>query len=157
MAMNVSGATTGPKSDINITPLVDVVLVLLIIFMVITPLLQMGYEVQVPPKVEGRIAPTATENQVIVRLDHEGNSFINKARIPKNEFPGKLREILAGRSQKVVFFAADGELPYDQVADFMDLCRDNGAENLGIVFEDLRGGGAAPAGGGATPAATGGP
>jgi biopolymer transport protein ExbD len=140
--MNVSGAGMGPRSDINITPLVDVVLVLLIIFMVITPLLQMGYEVQVPPKVEGQIAPSTMDDQVIVRLDAEGRPFINKQQVPLAQFPGRLREVLAGRASKVVFFAADGELPYDQVADFMDMCRDNGAENLGIVFDDLRGAGA---------------
>jgi biopolymer transport protein ExbD len=146
--MSASGG--GPRSDINITPLVDVVLVLLIIFMVITPLLQMGYDVQVPPKVEGQIAPSTMDDQVIVRLDAEGRPFINKQQLTMSDFPGRLREVLAGRASKVVFFAADGELAYDQVADFMDLCRDNGAENLGIVFDDMRGGGgtrdAAPAG-----------
>lgn len=141
MAMNVSGGERGIRSDINITPLVDVVLVLLIIFMVVTPLLQMGYEVQVPPKVES-IAPPVMEDQVIVRMDAEGNYWINKQMIPKAQFAGRLREVLVGRQSKVVFFAADGELPYDQVADFMDVVRDNGAENLGIVFDDMKGGGA---------------
>jgi|SRR4051794_23360475 len=138
MAMNVGGST-GVKSDINITPLVDVVLVLLIIFMVVTPILQMGYEVQVPPKVESAVPPP-TSDQVIVRMDRDGSTWINKQQVQRNEFPGKLREVLTGRSSKVVFFAADGELPYDQVADFMDLCRNNGAENLGIVFEDMKAG-----------------
>lgn len=142
MAMNVSGAGGGPRADINITPLVDVVLVLLIIFMVVTPLLQMGYEVQVPPKVEGQIAPATMEDQVIVRMDAEGRAFINKQQIPLADFPARLRQALTGRSSKVIFFAADGELTYDKVADFMDMCRDNGAENLGIVFDDMRGAGA---------------
>jgi biopolymer transport protein ExbD len=137
MAMNVA-ASGGPKSDINITPLVDVVLVLLIIFMVITPIVQMGYAVQVPPKVETSAPVPQDSNQVIVRLDAEGRPWINKQMISMTEFPGKLREVLTGRSSKVIFFAADGELEYDRVADFMDLCRDNGAQNLGIVFEDLR-------------------
>jgi biopolymer transport protein TolR len=144
MAMNVGGSG-GPKSDINITPLVDVVLVLLIIFMVITPIVQMGYEVQVPPKVETSAPVPQDSNQVIVRLDAEGRPWINKQQVPMNEFPAKLREVLTGRSSKVIFFAADGELEYDRVADFMDVCRDNGAQNLGIVFEDMRGGPAAAA------------
>jgi biopolymer transport protein ExbD len=136
MAMNV-GSSGGVKSDINITPLVDVVLVLLIIFMVVTPILQMGYEVQVPPKVESAVPPP-TSDQVIVRMDLDGTTWINKMAIPKNEFPARLQEILKGRQTRVIFFAADGELPYDQVADFMDVCRHNGADNLGIVFEDMR-------------------
>lgn len=142
MAMNVGGSG-GPKSDINITPLVDVVLVLLIIFMVITPIVQMGYGVQVPPKVETSAPVPQDSNQVIVRLDADGRPWINKQQLSMQEFPLKLREALTGRSSKVVFFAADGELTYDRVADFMDICRDNGAQNLGIVFEDMRGGPAA--------------
>ena len=150
MAMNVGGSG-GPKSDINITPLVDVVLVLLIIFMVITPIVQMGYAVQVPPKVETSAPVPQDSNQVIVRLDAEGRPWINKQMLSMTDFPGKLREALTGRSSKVIFFAADGELEYDRVAQFMDLCRDNGAQNLGIVFEDMRTPAAASAlGGGAS-------
>ena len=137
MAINVSGGAGGPRSDINITPLVDVVLVLLIIFMVITPIVQLGYDVQVPPKLESAAAPVLDENQVIVRMDREGLMYINKLQVPAGDFPGRLQQALTGRSKKVVFFAADGELQYDRVADFMDLVRDNGAENLGIVFEDI--------------------
>jgi biopolymer transport protein TolR len=147
MAMNMGGGG-GVRSEINITPLVDVVLVLLIIFMVAVPLLQMGYAVQVPPKVESAAPPPQVNDQVIVRMDAQGQTFINKQLIPRPQFGGRLRETLTGRQSKVVFFAADGELDYDKVADFMDECRDNGAENLGIVFEDLKAGpsGAAPAG-----------
>ena len=138
MAMNVGGGAT-VKSDINITPLVDVVLVLLIIFMVLTPIIQLGYEVQVPPKVESAVPPPSSD-QVIVRMDIDGSTWINKQSIPRNEFGARLQDVLRGRQTRVIFFAADGELPYDQVADFMDLCRHNGADNLGIVFEDMRAG-----------------
>src|SRR6185295_11021556 len=137
MAMNVGGGG-GVRSEINITPLVDVVLVLLIIFMVAVPLLQMGYPVQVPPKLETAAPPPQSDDQVIVRMDAQGNMFINKTMYPQNEFGGKLREAMTGRQSKVVFFAADGELPFDKVARFMDLVRHNGAETLGIVFDDLR-------------------
>ena len=138
MAMNLGGGAT-VKSDINITPLVDVVLVLLIIFMVLTPIIQLGYEVQVPPKVESAVPPPSSD-QVIVRMDIDGSTWINKQSIPRNEFGARLQDVLRGRQTRVIFFAADGELPYDQVADFMDLCRHNGADNLGIVFEDMRAG-----------------
>ena len=145
MAMQLGSGSGAIRSEINITPLVDVVLVLLIIFMVTVPLLQMGYNVQVPPKVEAQVTPPMLEDQIIVRMDANGQMFINKQSIPKNEFAGRLRQALTGRQSKVVFFAADGELSYDKVADFMDVVRDNGAENLGIVFDDMRGG-PAPAG-----------
>ena len=142
MGMNV-GTSGGLKSDINITPMVDVILVLLIIFMISVPLLQMGYPVQVPPKVQTSAPPPMQEDQIIVRMDAQGQTYINRNMIPSRDFGGRLKEALTGRQSKVVFFAADGELSFDKVADFMDLCRDSGAENLGIVFDDLRSGGAA--------------
>jgi biopolymer transport protein TolR len=137
MAMDVQGGAGGIRSDINITPLVDVVLVLLIIFMVAVPLLQMGYPVQVPPKVT-TATPQPDADQIIVRLDDQGHAFINKTPVETADFPGRLRTALTGRQNKVIFFAADGELTYDKVAAFMDMCRDAGAQNLGIVFDDLR-------------------
>jgi biopolymer transport protein ExbD len=82
-------------------------------------------------------------------MDAQGSMYINKTMYPENEFGPKLREAMTGRASKVVFFAADGELLFDKVAHFMDLCRNNGADNLGIVFDDLRPGAAtasAPAG-----------
>jgi biopolymer transport protein TolR len=136
MAMSV-GSAGGVRSDINITPLVDVVLVLLIIFMVVTPLTQMGYGVQVPPKVETAV-PTPPSDQLIVRMDAEGRTFINKEQIPYSEFGRRLQQAMTNRSSKVVFFAADGSQTYGKVADFMDLCRDSGAQNLGIVFDDMK-------------------
>ena len=147
MAMNMGNAGS-IRSEINITPLVDVVLVLLIIFMVAVPLLQMGYSAQVPPKVE-TATPQPAEDQIIVRMDASGATYINKQLVPYGEFGGALKSALTGRAQKVVFFAADGELPFDKVVDFMDVVRNSGAENLGIVFDDLKsapGGAAAPAG-----------
>jgi biopolymer transport protein TolR len=136
MAMAV-GPSGSLKSDINITPLVDVVLVLLIIFMVITPLVQVGYDTKVPPKVESTAPPPPSVDQVIVRLDAQGKMYINKEEIPPQDFPRRLREVMRGRESKVTFFAAQGDLPYDQVITFMDLCRDNGMQNIGIVLQDL--------------------
>src|SRR5258708_6502409 len=100
MAMEVRGGASGVRSDINITPLVDVVLVLLIIFMVAVPLLQMGYPVQVPPKVETAAPPPQSDDQVIVRMDGQGNMFINKTMYPENDFGAKLRDAMTGRAQQ---------------------------------------------------------
>jgi biopolymer transport protein ExbD len=149
MAMNMGNAGS-IRSEINITPLVDVVLVLLIIFMVAVPLLQMGYSAQVPPKIE-TATPQPAEDQIIVRMDAAGSTYINKQLIPYAEFGGALKTALTGRAQKVVFFAADGELPFDKVVDFMDVVRNSGAENLGIVFDDLKSGPAAAAPAAAAP------
>ena len=136
--MAMTGGKMGDmKSDINITPLVDVVLVLLIIFMVVTPLLQRGYETKVPPKQVTNTPPPTNLDQIVVRLSADGGMFINKEQYPERDFLNKLEEITKGRENKVVFFAADGNLSYDKVARFMDMCNDHGAKNLGIVLDDI--------------------
>ena len=134
MAVGPSGTL---KSDINITPLVDVVLVLLIIFMVITPLVQVGYDTKVPPKVEGNTTPPPATDQIIIRMEPDGRIFINKEEVAEHDFPNRLRDVLKNRESKVTFFAAAGELPYDRVMTFMDMCRNAGAQNIGIVLDEL--------------------
>ena len=136
MSMNVGGGG-GVKASINVTPMVDVVLVLLIIFMVIQPMLQVGYTVETPPEVKSATPPPQVSDQVIIRMDEDGRTFINKAEIPMAQFGDRLRAAMSGREKKLAFFAADGELSYEKVVNFMDLCRNNGAQKLGIVFEDL--------------------
>jgi biopolymer transport protein ExbD len=135
MSMNVGGGGT-LKSEINVTPLVDVVLVLLIIFMVVIPILQMGYPVDTPPENKTAAVVPPSADQLIVRMDRDGRTYLNKEEVPMAQFGGRLKQM--NRGKKIVFFAADGELPYGQVAEFMDLCRNNGAEKLGIVFDDIK-------------------
>lgn len=134
MAMNVGGGS-GPRSEINVTPLVDVVLVLLIIFMVITPLMQMGLPVLVPPKLES-VAP-APKDQLVVRITTNGEIYLNREQVTKNNLGPRLRQLIEQANPDVVFFAADGELLYEQVTDALDICHDAGAKNIGIVFDDL--------------------
>jgi len=137
MAMNLSGGTA-LKSEINVTPLVDVVLVLLIIFMVVIPILQMGYPVNTPPENKQEFVVPPSADQLIVRMDKDGRAYLNKEEVALANFGMRLKQVMANRGKKITFFAADGELPYGKVADFMDLCRNNGAENLGIVFDDIK-------------------
>jgi biopolymer transport protein ExbD len=132
-----SSVISGPRSEINVTPLVDVVLVLLIIFMVIIPMTQVGYDVNTPPKLDVA-TPVISQDQLIVRLDASGRLYINKEELSEATFAARFREVLRNREKKMIFFAADGELPYERVANILDLVRDSGAENIGIVFDDLR-------------------
>jgi len=133
-----AGGGAGVRSEINVTPLVDVVLVLLIIFMVVTPLLQMGYETNIPPKPEDTTVDTPPPpDQIIIRMDREGKIFINKENITAQDFPFRLSQTLNGKGSKMVFFAASGELQYDKVSEFLDVCHNNGATNLAIVLDDI--------------------
>ena len=133
MAMGAKGGNDY-KSDINITPLVDVVLVLLIIFMVITPLLQMGYDVKVPPKTNAPTGPPPTD-LIIVSLTPQNKIYLNKDEVNAQTLSLRLTEILKNRANKTIFFSGDDGTTYGEVIKVMDLCRNAGAKNIGIVME----------------------
>ena len=125
------------KSDINVTPLVDVVLVLLIIFMVLTPLLQMGYDVNVPPKATAEASAVITKEQLIVTQKEPGKVYLNREIVDINQLPLRLTDILKHRSDKTVFLSADDELNYGTVMNTMDIIRNAGAERIGIITEKV--------------------
>ncbi len=133
-----AGGTGDYKSDINITPLVDVVLVLLIIFMVITPLLQMGYDVKVPPKATVD-QPQSSLDQLIVSLTPQNRIFLNKTEVTPQQLTQQLGDVLKNRasSNRTVFFSADDGTTYGDCVRVMDLIRTAGASNLGIVLETV--------------------
>ena len=130
------GGSGSMNSDINITPLVDVVLVLLIIFMVLTPVVQMGYLVKVPPKAPANLPPSAVQDQIVLRLQPEGRVLINKDEMGINEFPARIRDILRGNTSKMVFFSGSRDVDYETTMNFLDMARASGAKNIGIIVED---------------------
>lgn len=130
------GGSGSMNSEINVTPLVDVVLVLLIIFMVISPVVQMGYLVKVPPKAPANLPPSAVQDQIILRLVGEGRVMINKEEMTMEQFPGRVRDILRGNTSKMVFFSGAREVDYDTTMRFLDVARASGAKNIGIIVED---------------------
>src|SRR5215212_12025059 len=127
--MQVGGSGT-VKSDINVTPLVDVVLVLLIIFMVITPVVQMGYLVRVPPKAPAGVPPSALNDQIILRLQPDNHIFINKDEVTPQDFPLRIRDIMHGNTSKMVFFQGSPDVDYDATMKFLDMARASGAKNI---------------------------
>ncbi|HUJ15008.1 MAG TPA: biopolymer transporter ExbD [Thermoanaerobaculia bacterium] len=129
------GGSGSLRSDINVTPLVDVVLVLLIIFMVITPVVQMGYLVRVPPKAPANLPPAAIQDQIVLRLQPEGRIFINKEEVPADQFPAKMRDLLHGNTSKMIFFQGAPENDYETTMKFLDTARQAGAKNIGIIVE----------------------
>lgn len=133
--MQVGGAGS-TMSEINVTPLVDVILVLLIIFMVITPVVQMGYLVKVPPP-----APSITTgpdpNQIIIRLMPNNRVYINRDSMNTQQFPQRIAGILKGNTGRMVFFAGDPSVNYEDTMRFLDSARSAGAHNIGIITEEL--------------------
>lgn len=126
------------RSEINVTPLVDVVLVLLIIFMVITPVVQMGYLVKVPPKAPPGTPSQVMADQIVLRITDDGRFMINKEEIQKEQFANRLREILKGNTSKMIFFSGAPEVKYEEAIAFLDLARAAGANNIGIIVDDVQ-------------------
>jgi biopolymer transport protein ExbD len=139
-----------PNSEINVTPLVDVVLVLLIIFMVVTPLLEKDIDVRVPDDTEEVDPSDVPPSQLVVAVDASGNITINNEKIAAEEYQKRLSRMLAARpDDKTVFFTADDRANYGKFVDALDGAKKAGAEPLGIVTEPMPA--AAPAPGGAPP------
>jgi biopolymer transport protein TolR len=130
------GGSGSVRSEINVTPLVDVVLVLLIIFMVATPVVQMGYLVKVPPKAPANLPPSAVQDQIVLRLVAGPRVLINKEEMSMEQFPNRVRDILRGNTSKMVFFSGGREVDYETTIKFLDLARASGAKNIGIIVED---------------------
>ncbi|MCL4810342.1 MAG: biopolymer transporter ExbD [Thermoanaerobaculia bacterium] len=135
MGMDVGGSKGGPKSEINVTPLVDVMLVLLIIFMILQPMLQMGYEVNVPPNAPANVLQEANPDQIIVSLTANNEIYLNKERVERQNLPIRLQEVLRNRGNRPVFFSCEDVVKYDEAMKIMDVVRSNGAKNIGIVLD----------------------
>src|SRR5262245_48698089 len=129
-----SNSGGGVRSDINITPLVDVVLVLLIIFMVMTPTLLKEVDVKVPDKaeVETNATPSSTE-EIVVSIGATGRIQLNHEPIDEARLADRIREAMAVRTEKRVFFEIDDEAVYGDAMHVMDICRGAGVKTLGLM------------------------
>ncbi|HUP63668.1 MAG TPA: biopolymer transporter ExbD [Thermoanaerobaculia bacterium] len=131
------GGSGSLRSEINVTPLVDVILVLLIIFMVITPVVQMGYLVKVPPKAPAGSVAGPDPNQIIIRLTEGGRVYINREEMTVQQFPARINAILKGNTGRMVFFSGSPDVNYEETMKFLDSARAAGAHNIGIIAEEL--------------------
>jgi biopolymer transport protein ExbD len=138
MAFDVGGGKGGLRPTMNVTPLVDVVLVLLIIFMVVTPLLTKQMWMNVPAKAEKDTPPPPPDAQppVVLTVDRAGVLRINREEVPREQVVVRLQRMLNARPDKIVFFDASDDVPYGTAMDALDLAR-GGNITVGVLPDKL--------------------
>jgi len=134
MAMDLGGAKGGVKSDINVTPLCDVMLVLLIIMMIVAPLLQQGVSVKLPTATNTVDKPE-TQGQTVIAIGANKAMYLNAKPIQEGELATKINELLENQKEKVVLIKADEEVEYGAVMAAMDQLRQAGIEDIGLVTD----------------------
>ena len=134
MSMDLGGAKGGVKSDINVTPLVDVMLVLLIIMMLVAPMLQQGVSVKLPTAQNASDKPESSE-QTVIAIAANRSIYLNAKQIGESELATKVTEKLEGKAEKIVLIKADEEVEYGAVMAAMDQLRLAGIEDVGLITE----------------------
>ena len=130
--MHVGGGK-GARAEINVTPLVDVVLVLLIIFMVLTPLVLREMTLAVPRKAEVSLPPEVAAQQVVLRYGRDRRVLVNDEAVPLAELEQRLRAVYAARRDKVIFFDVEDDANYGESVRVMDVAKAAGVETIGVV------------------------
>jgi biopolymer transport protein TolR len=137
MAMQLGGGG-GVKSDINVTPLVDVMLVLLIIMMIVAPLLQQGVAVTLP-RATNSVEKPETQDQTVVTIAANKQVYVNAVEVQGANLTNRINEILETKTDKIVIIKADEDVEYSAVMDTMDDLRAAGIEDMGLITERRQG------------------
>ena len=134
MSMDLGGAKGGVKSDINVTPLVDVMLVLLIIMMLVAPLLEQGVSVKLPLAANYTDKPQS-QDQTIIAIDSEKHLFLNAKSIKEDDLGTKIGDLFENKKEKIVLIKADEAVDYSAVMAAMDQLRKAGVEDIGLIID----------------------
>ena len=138
MSMDVGGSQGGLNATINVTPLVDVMLVLLIIMMLVAPMLEEGVSVKLPIAANSAEKPPS-QDQTIVAIAANKAIYVNATQVPEQELATKVSELLQTKTQKIVIIKADQDVEYGAVMAAMDQLRQAGIEDIGLITEKPRG------------------
>jgi biopolymer transport protein TolR len=134
MAMDVGSSRGGLNSTINVTPLVDVMLVLLIIMMLIAPMLQKGVPVTLPQANNGEQKPD-TQDQTVVSIDSKNQFWVNGLQYSKDEFGARVKNALEDKKEKIVLIKADTDARYSAVMEAMDALRAAQIEDIALITD----------------------
>jgi biopolymer transport protein TolR len=137
MAMNVGGSRKGPKAEINITPLVDVVLVLLIIFMVITPMLQRGKDVRLP-QVHKPDTESKEGDPLILSITQDKKIYLEQSVLDEAGLTAQLRQEFASQPNRKILLKGDDRLTYGDIRKVMEVARLAGSKSIGLGVQELK-------------------
>jgi biopolymer transport protein ExbD len=132
--MDLGGGKGGVKSDINVTPLVDVMLVLLIIMMIVAPLLQKGVDVKLPTA-SNTVDKPETQDQTVVAVTADGRLHLNSREVAEQDLATKVAEVLENKKERIVLIKADEDAAYGRVMAAMDALRKAQIEDMGLITE----------------------
>lgn len=138
MAMTAGDSGSGFSNDINVTPMIDILLVLLIIFMMQVSLQRKTMQVNVPPEAPPSNVKSPPSNQIVLVLGADGSYSVNSDTVPKSQLDQKLHSVFDTRPQKLMFIKAAGTRKYQDVVEAMDIARGAGVQVIGFTPPDVK-------------------